>query len=51
MSMTSTTEEKGAPVNTEHLRRTKRERLLTWVMPINLLIIAIGMWEFLVWYL
>ena len=50
MPTTSTTEENGAPVNTEHLRRTKRERLLTWVMPINLLIIAIGMWEFLVWY-
>ncbi len=40
----------GAPVNTAHLRRAKRERILTWVMPVTLLIIAVCLWEFLVWY-
>lgn len=40
----------AAPVNTEHLRKARRERILSWVMPIALLAIAIGLWEFLVWY-
>lgn len=50
MQTTSTIKETRAPINTEHLRRARRERMLSWVMPITLLAIAIGLWEFLVWY-
>lgn len=50
MQTTSTIKETDAPINTEHLRRARRERMLSWVMPITLLAIAIGLWEFLVWY-
>ena len=38
----------GAPVNVGHLRRARRERILSWVMPIALLLAAICLWEFLV---
>ena len=37
----------GAPVNTEHLRRAKRELILSWAMPVILLALAIALWEFL----
>ena len=57
MSTTSTTDQipdldgtSGSPVNTAHLRRAQRERVLSWIMPITLLIIAICLWEFLVRY-
>lgn len=43
-------ETNSAPINTEHLRRAKRERVLSIVMPIVMLSAAIGIWEFLVWY-
>ena len=50
MQMTSTTKDLSTPVNTSQLRRARRERVLTWVMPIILLMIAVGLWEYLVWY-
>ena len=50
MQTTSTTKDLSTPVNTSQLRRARRERVLTWVMPIILLMIAVGLWEYLVWY-
>ena len=51
MSPTSTTDdEAAAPVNTEALARARRERILTWVMPILTLGAAVGAWEWAVWY-
>lgn len=50
MSPTSTTDEDAAPVNTEALARARRERILTWVMPILTLGAAIAAWEWAVWY-
>ena len=50
MQTTSTTKDLSTPVNTAQLRRARRERVLTWVMPIILLMIAVGLWEYLVWY-
>ena len=50
MQTTSITEDRDAPVNTAQLRRAWRERILTWIMPITMLIIAFGLWEYLVWY-
>jgi len=40
----------GAPINTAHLRRARRERVLSIVMPVVMLCAAVGVWEFLVWY-
>ena len=50
MQTTSITKDLSTPVNTAQLRRARRERVLTWVMPIILLMIAVGLWEYLVWY-
>jgi len=50
MQTTSTTKDLSTPVNSAQLRRARRERVLTWVMPIILLMIAVGLWEYLVWY-
>ncbi len=50
MQTTSTTKDLSTPLNTAQLRRARRERVLTWVMPIILLMIAVGLWEYLVWY-
>ncbi|WP_045392898.1 ABC transporter permease [Falsirhodobacter sp. alg1] len=50
MSTTLTTEETGAPINTEQEARERRERLLSWLMPIAMLAAAIGYWEWAVWY-
>lgn len=50
MQTTSTTKDLSTPVNTAQLRRARIERVLTWVMPIILLMIAVGLWEYLVWY-
>jgi len=50
MQTTSTIKDLSTPVNTAQLRRARRERVLTWVMPIILLMIAVGLWEYLVWY-
>ena len=44
MSPTSITEDEAAPVNTEALARARRDRILTWVMPILTLGAAIGAW-------
>ncbi len=53
MTMTSTTEtaqDAPAPVNTEHLNARRRQRLMAWLMPVVTMIMAIGAWEFWVWY-
>ena len=50
MQTTSTTKDLSTPVNTAQLRSARIERVLTWVMPIILLMIAVGLWEYLVWY-
>jgi NitT/TauT family transport system permease protein len=50
MSTTLITEEAGAPINTEQLVRERRERLLSWLMPLVTLGAAIGFWEWAVWY-
>ena len=50
MQTTSTTKDLSTPVNTAQLRRARIERVLTWVMPIILLMIAVGLWEYLVWF-
>ena len=50
MQTTSTTKDPSTPVNIAQLRRARRERVLTWVMPIILLMIAVGLWEYLVWF-
>ena len=50
MQTTSTTKDLSTPANTAQFRRARRERVLTWVMPIILLMIAVGLWEYLVWY-
>ena len=50
--MTSTIEQgqSAAPINTEQLLRAKRERILSWVMPMITLGLAIGAWEWAVWF-
>ena len=51
MSMTSTIDtvgEDAAPINTEHLIRARRERILSWVMPIVTISLAIAAWEWAV---
>ena len=50
MQTKSTIKDLSAPVNTAPLRRARRERVLTWIMPIILLMTAVGLWEYLVWY-
>lgn len=40
----------AAPINTEHLIRARRERILSWVMPIVMLALAISAWEWAVWF-
>ena len=50
MQTTSTTKDLSTPVNTAQLRRARRERVLTWGKPIILLMIAVGLWEYLVWF-
>jgi NitT/TauT family transport system permease protein len=50
MSTTLITENDDAPVNTEQEAREKRERILSWLMPIVMLSAAIGYWEWAVWY-
>ena len=59
MSITSTIEgagttdrapEAAAPINTGMLVRARRERVLSWVMPLVTLGAAIGFWEWAVWY-
>ncbi len=42
--------EQSAPLNTVPLRRARRERILSFVMPVVMLCAAIGFWEFQVWY-
>lgn len=52
MPMTSTIDpvaEDAAPINTEHLIRARRERILSWVMPIVAISLAIAAWEWAVW--
>ena len=49
MSTILTTEVSGAaPENLEQLARERREKVLSWVMPIVTLCIAIGLWEWAV---
>ena len=49
MSTILTTEAEGAaPENIEQQARERREKLLSWVMPIITLCLAIGLWEWLV---
>ena len=53
MSMTSTIDpvaEDAAPINTEHLIAARRERILSWVMPIVAISLAIVAWEWAVWF-
>lgn len=57
MSITLTTdlppvpaEDTAAPINSEMLIRARRERILSWVMPIVTLGAAIAFWEWAVWY-
>lgn len=61
MSMQSTTEDAGsegmgsavsgtggAPVNTDVIARARREKLMSWLMPVGVLAAAIGYWEWAV---
>lgn len=51
MPITSTTEIiEPAPVNLEQAQRERRERLLSWLMPVITLGAAIAFWEWAVWY-
>ena len=53
MPMTSTIDpvaEDAAPINTEHLIAARRERFLSWVMPIITICLAIAAWEWAVWF-
>lgn len=53
MTMTSTTDtvqETPAPINTEHLAARQRQRVMAWVMPLIAMTLAIGGWEFWVWF-
>jgi NitT/TauT family transport system permease protein len=50
MSIILTTENAEAPINLEQEAREKRQRLLSWLMPVVMLGIAIGYWEWAVWY-
>ena len=59
MSITSTIEgaetldlapEAAAPINTDMMLRARRERVLSWVMPLVTLGAAIAFWEWAVWY-
>jgi NitT/TauT family transport system permease protein len=53
MSMTSTidpVDEAPAPINTEHLIAARRERVLSWMMPIVTIGLAIAAWEWAVWF-
>ncbi len=50
MSTTLITEDHAAPVNTEQLAREKREKLLSWLMPVVTLSTAVALWEWVVWY-
>lgn len=51
MSITSTTEIiEPAPVNLEQMQRERRDRLLSWLMPVITLGVAIAYWEWAVWY-
>ena len=51
MSITSTTEIiEPAPVNHEQAQRERRERLLSWLMPVITLGAAVAYWEWAVWY-
>ena len=52
MPTTSTIEQgqSAAPINTEQLIRAKRERILSWVMPMITLGLAIVAWEWAVWF-
>lgn len=51
MSTKLTTEEAAEPpVNTQHLIKARRERLLSWVMPLIMLGAAVAYWEWSVWY-
>ena len=42
--------EGAAPINTGHLIRARRERLLSWLMPIVTITLAIAAWEWAVWF-
>ena len=57
MSITLTTdlppvpaEDTAAPINSDMLIRARRERILSWVMPIVTLGAAIAFWEWAVWH-
>lgn len=53
MPLTSTTDpvaEDAAPINTEHLVAARRERILSWVMPIVAILLANAAWEWAVWF-
>ena len=51
MSTTLTTDIEGdPPVNTDMLIRERRERVLSWLMPVVTLGAAIAFWEWAVWY-
>ncbi|WP_376870663.1 ABC transporter permease [Albirhodobacter sp. R86504] len=50
MSIILTTENAEAPINLEQEAREKRQRLLSWLMPVVMLGIAVGYWEWAVWY-
>ena len=44
----TTDDQEAAPINTEHLLRARRERLLGWIMPVATLAAAIAFWEWAV---
>ena len=46
----TTDDQEAAPINTEHLLRARRERLLSWIMPVATLAAAIAFWEWAVWF-
>ena len=53
MSITLTTDltpEAAAPINTDMALRERRERVLSWVMPVVTLGLAVAFWEWAVWY-
>lgn len=43
-------QEAPPPVNMAALARARRQRILAWVLPVATIALAVGLWEFLVWY-
>jgi len=46
ISITDTTQDAPAPINTEVLARARRQRILAWLMPAVTMIAAIAFWEY-----